>query len=192
MPAWPSYPGRPGPMKIPPLRGSSCGPGRIRTYDQGIHLAPAFPPGVDYLFTRARPVRVGAGCSSLLSRALEPSGSLCTFRRCTGGSAQGCHGITHPEGFPEFIPSTSRVSARRHLVDESPALTAVLQAQPRRIVAAARGAAAAASAALDCGPGTCRGGFPGQPPSAIAAETTTAVTKSDLIAGPSCHRCPQR
>lgn len=39
------------------------GPGRIRTYDQGIHLAPAFPPGVDYLFTRARAVRVGAGCS---------------------------------------------------------------------------------------------------------------------------------
>ena len=99
---------------------------------------------------------------------------------------------SHPEGFPEFIPSTSRVSARRHLVDESPALTAVLQAQPRRIVAAARGAAAAASAALDCGPGTCWGGFPGQPPSAIAAETTTAVTKSDLMAGPSCHRCPQR
>ena len=43
---------------------------------------------------------------------------------------------SHPEGFPEFFPSTSRVSARRHLVDESPALTAVLQAQPRRIVAA--------------------------------------------------------
>jgi len=30
------------------------GPGRIRTYDQGIHSAPAFPPGVDYLFTRER------------------------------------------------------------------------------------------------------------------------------------------
>jgi hypothetical protein len=29
------------------------GPGRIRTYDQGIHFAPTFPPGVDYLFTRA-------------------------------------------------------------------------------------------------------------------------------------------
>ena len=29
------------------------GPGRIRTYDQGIHLSPTFPPGVDYLFTRA-------------------------------------------------------------------------------------------------------------------------------------------
>jgi len=40
------------------------GPGRIRTYDQGIHLAPAFPPGVDYLFTRAlEAARVGAGCS---------------------------------------------------------------------------------------------------------------------------------
>src|SRR5579863_413600 len=33
------------------------------------------------------------------------------------------------EGFPEFIPSTSRVSTRRHHIDESPALTAVLQAQ---------------------------------------------------------------
>ena len=106
-------------MSLNPLRGVDDGPGRIRTYDQGIHSAPAFPPGVDYLFTRApgeppreiplavtgerasscqtrnfagaRPVRVGAGCSSLLSRALEPSGSLCTFRRCTGGSAQDCH-----------------------------------------------------------------------------------------------------
>jgi hypothetical protein len=37
------------------------GPGRIRTYDQGIHSAPAFPPGVDYLFTRARGVRLGCG-----------------------------------------------------------------------------------------------------------------------------------
>ena len=41
-----------------------------------------------------------------------------------------------PEGSPEFIPSTSRVSARRHLIDESPALTAVLQAQRPAIVAA--------------------------------------------------------
>jgi len=42
----------------------SDGPGRIRTYDQGIHFAPAFPPGVDYLFTRAQSnARVGAGCS---------------------------------------------------------------------------------------------------------------------------------
>jgi len=33
-----------------------------------------------------------------------------------------------PEGFPEFIPSTPRITPRRHLCDESPALTAVLQA----------------------------------------------------------------
>ena len=36
------------------VRSSQYGPGRIRTYDQGIHSAPVFPPGVDYLFTRAR------------------------------------------------------------------------------------------------------------------------------------------
>jgi hypothetical protein len=44
-------------------------------------------------------VQEGAGGSCLSSRALyrlmhcswQPSGSLCTFRRCTGGSAQGCH-----------------------------------------------------------------------------------------------------
>jgi protein-tyrosine phosphatase len=34
--------------------GVGYGPGGIRTHDQGIHSAPAFPPGVDYLFTRAR------------------------------------------------------------------------------------------------------------------------------------------
>ena len=128
---------------------------------------------------------------SLSSRALEPQVVSAPSAGVPAARLRIAMG-DDPEGFPEFIPSTSRVSARRHLVDESPALTAVLQAQPRRIVAAARGAAAAASAALDCGPGTCWGGFPGQPPSAIAAETTTAVTKSDLMAGPSCHRCPQR
>ncbi len=116
------------------------GPAGIRTQDQGIHSAPAFPPGVDYLFTRERgtppvvthSIRVGAGCSCLSLRALEPSGSLCTFRRCTAGSAQDCHELDcdpQLEGSPEFIPSTVRVSAPRHLFDESPALTAVLQAQ---------------------------------------------------------------
>ncbi len=44
-------------------KGWWSGPGRIRTYDQGIHFAPEFPPGVDYLFTRAHSARVGAGCS---------------------------------------------------------------------------------------------------------------------------------
>jgi hypothetical protein len=49
------------------------GPGRIRTYDQGIHSAPTFPPGVDYLFTRelACPPDLGdslhsGGCGMLL------------------------------------------------------------------------------------------------------------------------------
>ena len=140
------------------------GPGRIRTYDQGIHSAPVFPPGVDYLFTRApgeppreislamtgehasgcqtrnfagaRQVRVGAGRSSLLSRALEPSGSLCTFRRCTGGSAQGCHG---PRGSKVSLNSSRPLHAfprEGTYQDESPALTAVLQAQRPAIVAA--------------------------------------------------------
>jgi hypothetical protein len=46
-------------------------------------------------------------------------------------------GVLAPEGFPEFIPSTSRVfRAKAPFVDESPALTAVLQAQPAQIVAA--------------------------------------------------------
>ena len=40
------------------LGGCWYGPGRIRTYDQGIHLTPEFPPGVDYLFTRAHGVRL--------------------------------------------------------------------------------------------------------------------------------------
>ena len=52
------------------------------------------------------------------------------------------------EGFPEFIPSTSRVSVRRHLVDESPALTAVLQAQRAAIVAAPSGSETKQCAAL--------------------------------------------
>jgi len=62
------------------------------------------------------PKRVGAGCSCLSLRALEPPGSLCTFRRCTGGSAQDCHERVALEGFPEFFPSTSHVSVRRHLL----------------------------------------------------------------------------
>src|SRR5206468_1874488 len=83
--------------------------------------------------------RWGAGRSSLSSRALEPPGSLCTFPRCSAGLAQDCHAclfkMKRGEGFPEFIPSTARVTPRRHLYkDESPALTAVLQAQPGAIV----------------------------------------------------------
>ena len=86
-----------------------------------------------------------------------------------------------PEGFPEFIPSTPRVSARRHLVDESPALTAVLQAQPGAIVTArcARSSRAGGGAALrastDRGLGI--GLLSGHASSAIAA--TGVVIKSE-------------
>jgi len=81
---------------------------------------PEFPPDVDYLFTLGRAGRVrDARCLS--SRALQPSGSLCTFRRCTAGLAQGRH-RQRRWGFPEFIPSTPRITPRRHHCDESPAL----------------------------------------------------------------------
>jgi hypothetical protein len=81
--------------------------------------------------------------------AVQPPGSLCTFRRCTAGSAQDRHravrcgslarAVADPEGFPEFVPSTARVTPRRHRPgrramrdgadDESPALTVELQAR---------------------------------------------------------------
>ena len=44
------------------------GPGRIRTYDQGIRVTPAFPPGADYLFTR------GAGASPSRTTRAHPVG----------------------------------------------------------------------------------------------------------------------
>ena len=62
-----------------------------RTQDQGIHVTPRFPPGVDYLFTLGLAAGRVRDALRLLSRALQPPGSLCTFRRCTAGLAQGCH-----------------------------------------------------------------------------------------------------
>jgi hypothetical protein len=55
------------------------------------------------------------------------------------------------EGFPEFIPSTSaRFRAKAPFIDESPALTAVLQAQPGAIVpSGGAGGVASACFALD-------------------------------------------
>ena len=76
-------------------------------------------------------MRVGAGCSCLLLRALQPPGSLCTFHQCTGGSAQDCH---------EACASKVSLNSSRPLrtfphegtfIDESPALTTVLQARHR-------------------------------------------------------------
>ena len=52
--------------------GRGCGgPGRIRTYDQGIHVLPMFPSSVDYLFTLGRCSRVGAGCSLPVIKGTE-------------------------------------------------------------------------------------------------------------------------
>ena len=81
------------------------GPTRTRTWNQRIHVLQRFPLGVDYLITRN--LRWwGAGCSCLSLRALQPPGSLCTFRWCTTGSAQDCR---RPDrcGFPEFFPFSS-------------------------------------------------------------------------------------
>jgi len=43
------------------------GPAGFETQDQGIHVNPGFPPGVDYLFTLGREAG-GCGCSSLSSK----------------------------------------------------------------------------------------------------------------------------
>jgi hypothetical protein len=58
---------------------------------------------------------VGAGRSLPVIKSARDvtsqlSGSLCTVRQCTAGLAQGCHWSSIPEGSPEFIPSTSRLS----------------------------------------------------------------------------------
>ncbi len=50
---------RPSPIVTDLLRTSHIsGPARTRTEDQGIHSAPPFPEGVDYLFTHV-------GCGTL-------------------------------------------------------------------------------------------------------------------------------
>ena len=78
--------------------------------------------GVDYLFTRgfAGGVRDALACHE---GRFEPSGSLCTFRRCPAGLAQGCHRRYAGEGSLNSSRFHPRLPARRHLLDESPALT---------------------------------------------------------------------
>ena len=41
------------------------GPAWIRTKDQGIHVTEAFPPRVDYLFTRGQLPNYPVGCGTL-------------------------------------------------------------------------------------------------------------------------------
>jgi len=69
-------------------------------------LIPGFPPGADYLITRhgrrwvswsAARARDAQACHqghSAWRTPRQPPGSLCTFRRCTAGLAQGCRGFT--------------------------------------------------------------------------------------------------
>jgi hypothetical protein len=68
----------------------------------------------------------------------KPSGSLCTFRRCTGGSAQDCHGAHAPKVSLNSSRPLRTFPREGTIIDESPALTAVLQAQPARIVTVTR------------------------------------------------------
>ncbi len=67
-----------GPLGLEPRTKGFTRPRRFRR-----EWTISSPPGLEKLR--------GAGRSSLLSSALERSGSLCTFRRCTAGLAQGCH-----------------------------------------------------------------------------------------------------
>jgi len=47
------------------IKGKDGGPGRTRTYDQGIHFISPFLMGVDYLITRNKNI-VLLGCGTLL------------------------------------------------------------------------------------------------------------------------------
>jgi hypothetical protein len=112
------------------------GPAGFEPATKGFTSVPMFPKGVDYLFTRAEQVAGGGVRDALACNQGrlasdpedrgQPSGSLCTFRRCTAGLAQGCHGASRAagercaEGFPEFIPSTSRLVAREGTLSMSP------------------------------------------------------------------------
>ena len=150
--------GRYAPFGVCCMEGAMPPPAALRRGVSRLVGPPGIEPGTDGFadsrgFPRARTISSpaaavdrdlvnrgwGAGRSSLSSRALgvadprQPPGSLCTFRRCTAGLAQGCRGFP-PDGFPEFIPFIRRFSApahqlRKHRVtteartDESTALT---------------------------------------------------------------------
>ena len=66
------------------------GPGRIRTYDQGIHAAPVFPPGVDYLFTLV-PSTGQTRRSTPVVKGLEASVRVSSLRRSTTAWLQSSH-----------------------------------------------------------------------------------------------------
>jgi len=96
---------------------------------------------VDYLFTRELAQRDRFGCGTLLPvikgpRGVgpQPSGSLCTFRHCSAGLAQGCHRSRDRKGSLNSSRPLRGFHREGTIVDESPALTIVLQAQRARIL----------------------------------------------------------
>jgi hypothetical protein len=131
---------RSGPSAAPTRRADQQNrPGRIRTYDQGIHLPRRFRRKWTISSPAQRSRRSGGVRDAL----------ACYQGRCSPQVVSAPSGGAPPawlriamraskrfacEGFPEFIPFTSRVTVRRHHFDESPALTAVLRARPREIV----------------------------------------------------------
>jgi len=180
-------------------RGSRGGPAGIRTQNQGIHSAPRFPAGVDYLFTLARVPRggtpFGRGTLSPVIKGTraraQPPGSLCTFRRCTAGLAQGCHrirrrgpgqGSLNSSRPLRALPREGTFPTRR--VDESPALTIELQARHQSSKRAGRaGAPGAQAASASLRPWICAAVAPSsRPQSAVASprrrKGATAVTVS--------------
>ena len=102
----------------------------------------AFPPRVDYLFTLGSLTTGGVrGALACHQGHSEPPGSLCTFRNCSPGLAQDCHASPVLKNRLTKVSLNSSRPLRAlpragTYIDESPALTAVLQARPGAIVQA--------------------------------------------------------
>ena len=104
-------------LLLPAIHPENGGPAGIRTQNQGIHSAPMFPKGVDYLTIlsfRAGRMRDALACyQEHLRFASQLPGSLCTFCRFTDSLAQDCRRPDRYD-FPEFIPFISRLTTRTH------------------------------------------------------------------------------
>src|SRR5688572_23744167 len=115
------------------------GPAGFEPATKGFTVTPMFPKGVDYLFTRAREkilalggVRDALACYQGRSEIAPevgppvrapPSGSLCTFQRCTAGLAQDCHAFPVQVRRKVSLNSSRPLRgfrARRHLLSMSP------------------------------------------------------------------------
>lgn len=103
----------------------SCGPTRIRTWNQGIHVARRFRSGVDYLFTLshvAGRVREALACDQGRCSpqvVSAPSGGVPPARLRIAAGRTAAVSLNSSRCHPA-------ISRRRHLFDESPALTVEL------------------------------------------------------------------